>query len=110
MEIINFRKKKESLLSRLRSYMESIESAKQDKLKKENFLKELSMARDDLQAARANYNFAEEPEVLEYYIYAIKAAETRLNFCLQRAKKENLSNDGFLAEQFFRMRRGEEIL
>ena len=90
-----------------RSRLEKMQEEKQDKQKREEFFSELSRARRDLQAAHTNYNFAQEPALLEYYIYEIKAAETRLNYYLKQAKKDNLSNDGYLSSVFAGGRREE---
>ncbi len=82
-----------------------------DKQRKEEFLAEISRARMELQSARANYNFAQEPALLDYYIYEIKAAETRLNYYIKLAKRERLSNDDFLYQATHSpIRRGEEQL
>ncbi len=79
---------------------EKIEKSKKEKLdkqRKEEFLEEINRARKDLQSAQNNYNYATEPALLDYYIYEIKAAETRLNYYIKLAKKEKLSNENFLA-------------
>ena len=41
MEFINFRTKKEGVMSRLRNYVEAIQTEKQDMLRKEEFFKHL---------------------------------------------------------------------
>ncbi len=99
-----------SAVSKIKGKIEKYRSEQEDKQKKQDFIKDLIQARNDLQAARTNYDFAEDTELLEYYIYEIKAAETRLNYFLQMAKKENLSNDGFLSETVLRPRRGVETV
>ena len=93
----DLKKKSEAIKERIQFYFELEQGAKQDKLHKEEFMQELIRARTDLNAARNNYNFAKEPALLEYYIYEIKAAETRLNYYLKLAKQNNLSNEGFLS-------------
>ena len=77
--------------------IEKNKKEKLDKQKKEEFLEEINRARKDLQFAQNNYNYATEPALLDYYIYEIKAAETRLNYYIKMAKKEKLSNENFLA-------------
>ncbi len=80
-----------------------------DKQRKNEFLAEISRARRELQAARANYNFAQESALLDYYIYEIKAAETRLNYYIKLAKREKLTNEDFLYQATHSpIRRGEE--
>lgn len=96
MMIFGMLEKKGGLISkRIKSFREQAEKKREQAEKKALFLKDLEQARDDLNAARHNYNFAKDSGLLEYYIYEIKAAETRLNYFLQLAKKEQLSNDVF---------------
>lgn len=95
----------------IRDKIEKNRDEKKDKQKKEEFLEEINRARRDLQSARNNYNYAKESALLEYYIYEIKAAETRLNYYIKLAKKEKLSNEGFLLTLTNSpIRRGEELL
>ncbi len=104
-------RKGEALVQKVRDYIRKGEAEKQDKQKKEDFFRELKEARQDLQAARSNYDFATEPALLEYYIYEIKAAETRLNYYMRLAKEEKLSNEGYLSGLFIHpQKRGEEPL
>lgn len=110
MTFLNLKEKREVVLEQIRSYFEKGRREKQDKLEKEEFMHELARARDDLSAARNNYNFAKEPALLEYYIYEIKAAETRLNYYLKLAKQNHFSNDGYLSGLVFSgTKRREEL-
>lgn len=110
MTLLSLKEKSEVILKRIRSQLEKGRKDKQDKLEKEEFMQELVRARADLSAARNNYNFAKEPALLEYYIYEIKAAETRLNYYLKLAKQNNLSNDGYLSGMVFSgVKRREEL-
>ncbi len=96
------------VLSWVQIQLENKHIAKEDRLKREEFLRELHQARKDLEDARNNYNFAEDSALLEYYIYEIKAAETRLNYYITLAKRANLSNDGYLSSVFAGGKRREE--
>lgn len=89
-----------ALVSWFRMRQDKAQEEKLDKQHKEEFFKELAQAQHDLDTARRNYNFAKEPALLEYYIYEIKAAETRLNYYLKLAKREQLSNEMFLSGLF----------
>ncbi len=89
--------KKVKLFSWLNDLYEKKCLKQQDKLRHEEFMREFEQAQLDLDAARHNYNFAKEGALLEYYIYEIKAAETRLDYYLQIAKKENIKNSRFFA-------------
>lgn len=56
------------------------------------FLKQVAQTKQNLQNARDNFNFATDETMMEYYIYMIKAEETKLNYYLSRAKKECREN------------------
>ncbi|MBQ4516361.1 MAG: DUF2508 family protein [Clostridia bacterium] len=56
------------------------------------FLKQLSLAKQGLASARENFNFATDEAMTDYYIYMIKAEETKLNYFISLAKKENIKN------------------
>ncbi len=103
-----FEKQGAAWLQKIRSYSEQSELKKQRDERQREFLSEMEQARLDLEAARNNYNFAQEPALLEYYIYEIKAAETRLNYYVKLAKTEALTNEACLARlPFGRKSRGE---
>jgi len=82
-------KKGKNLLARFRMLQASNRARKEDELRRAEFLQELRLAQGDLEAARNNYNFAGDAGLLEYYIYEIKAAETRVNYYLKLARKEH---------------------
>ncbi|MGN1059966.1 MAG: DUF2508 family protein [Clostridia bacterium] len=90
-------KTRETFMDWVRGIGEKNRREAQDKQRKTEFLRDIEQARTDLDAARHNYNFAREPALLEYYIYEIKAAETRLNYYLKLAKREGLSNERYMS-------------
>lgn len=100
---------KTELLHKIRSYGEQSEQKRQESLGRLEFLNEMEQARLDLEAARNNYNFAKEPALLEYYIYEIKAAETRLNYYVKLAKKEEWTNEAFSPRLPLRRRNREGL-
>ena len=55
---------------------------------RQEFLDMISAAKEELRTARDNFNAITDETLLEYYIYEIKAAETKLNYYLNLAKKE----------------------
>ncbi len=59
------------------------------------FLEQISLAKQSLLAARENFNFATDEAMTDYYIYMIKAEETKLNYFISLAKKENRENPHF---------------
>jgi len=85
--------KNRNLIHHLKHIYESNQARKQELVRQTEFIHELRLAQSDLEAARNNYNYTQDSNLIEYYIYEIKAAETRLNYYLQRAKKERLYND-----------------
>lgn len=104
-------KKNKSLTEMIRGFYEKNRQEVQDKLKKEEFLADFHKACLDLEAARNNYNYAKEPALLEYYIYEIKAAETRVNYFLKLAKEDQFTNAGFFQGMFERnSEKGEGLL
>lgn len=50
----------------------------------------LKNAQDDFETAITNYEFAEEPELIDYYTYKIKATQTRYQYLLKKAKERGL--------------------
>ncbi len=96
------------LILRFVKSREQREQEKEALLKKEAFLKDLNETKEALSEARNNYNYIQEPALLEYYIYEIKALETRLDFYVSRAKREGMRNEDVLGgtrQAFFK--RGE---
>ncbi len=56
----------------------------------QNLLENLKNAQNDFKTAVANYEFAEEPELIDYYTYKIKATQTRYQYLLKKAKERGL--------------------
>lgn len=48
-------------------------------------------AKRELEVAHNNFEFAKEQEEIDYYIYQMKAAETRYQYLLRKAKEINLN-------------------
>jgi len=104
-------KTRNNLVEYIRTFRQNREQEANKKQRKVEFLTELEQARIDLETARRNYNFANESALLDYYIYEIKAAETRLNYYVCLAKQEGMYNDWFMSNMLFgRYARREESL
>lgn len=56
----------------------------------QNLLENLKNAQNDFKTAVANFEFAEEPELIDYYTYKIKATQTRYQYLLKKAKERGL--------------------
>ncbi len=50
----------------------------------------LKNAQSDFEIAVSNYEFAEEPDLVDYYTYKIKATQTRYQYLLKKAKERGL--------------------
>lgn len=62
--------------------------------REEEFLRQFAEAKQNLQIARSNFNSATDEKLVEYYIYRMKAEESKLNYYLALAKKEQRSASG----------------
>lgn len=55
-----------------------------------NLLENLKNAQNEFETAINNYEFAIEPELVDYYTYNIKATQTRYQYLLKKAKEQGL--------------------
>jgi len=77
--------------NKIKQYLQDKRKKLEEREEQAAFLEEMEEARLALETARHNYNFAENNALLEYYIYEIKAAETRFDYYLKRAKREGIT-------------------
>ena len=56
----------------------------------QDLIKNLKNAQNDFETAISNYEFAEDPELIDYYTYKIKATQTRYQYLLKKAKERGL--------------------
>ena len=56
----------------------------------QDLINNLKTAQNDFETAVSNYEFAEEPELVDYYTYKIKATQTRYQYLLKKAKERGL--------------------
>jgi len=56
----------------------------------QDLINNLKSAQKDFETAVSNYEFAEEPELVDYYTYKIKATQTRYQYLLKKAKERGL--------------------
>ena len=52
-------------------------------------IKSIIKTREDLQNANKNFEFAED-ELIDYYLYQIKATQSKYNYLLKKAKQSGL--------------------
>lgn len=55
-----------------------------------DLIKNLKNAQSEFETAITNYEFAKDPELVDYYTYKIKATETRYQYLLKKAKEKGL--------------------
>lgn len=74
-----------------------LEERERKRAERENYGKNLeilqmiAMAKENLSVARNNFNYATDDKLLEYRIFELKAAESRLSYFLKMAKDKNIS-------------------
>jgi len=61
------------------------------KTQESDWIKSLKNAQNELEVAVNNYEFANEPELVDYYTYNIKAAQMRYEYLLKKVKEEKLN-------------------
>ncbi|MGE4282776.1 MAG: YaaL family protein [Clostridia bacterium] len=62
---------------------------------KQELIDYLFQAKKELDIANSNFEFAKDNELIDYFIYEIKAAETRYQYLLKKAKERNISVASF---------------
>ncbi len=60
--------------------------------KKSEFIMSILKTKNDLNNARNNYEFAED-DLIDYFLYEIKANQAKLDYLLNKAKKSGLEID-----------------
>lgn len=68
-----------------------VKDRSEEELNKE-LIRSINKAKNDLKNANRNYEFAED-ELIDYYLYQIKANQAKLNYLLKKAKKTGVIMD-----------------
>ena len=55
--------------------------------------KSIMKAKRELVCINRNYEYTSEPELIDYYLYEIKATQAKLDYLLKKAKKRNIMID-----------------
>ena len=66
----------------------SIDESAED-FEKREIIKNILKTKIELDAIRQNYEFAES-ELIDYYLYQIKANQSKLDFLIKMAKEQNV--------------------
>ena len=56
----------------------------------QDLIKNLKNAQSEFENAISNYEFADDPELIDYYTYKIKATQTRYQYLLRKVKEKGL--------------------
>lgn len=59
-------------------------------LETKELVKNLKIAQVEFETAVNNYEFANEPELVDYYTYNIKATQTKYQYLLKKVKEKGL--------------------
>ncbi|NLO39389.1 MAG: YaaL family protein [Ruminiclostridium sp.] len=83
------------LVKRLFQFRENeMESEQLDPEKdKAVLLKHIKLARQDWLSALSNFEQAQDPDLIDYYIYKMKACQVRYNYLLKKAKEIGLKQN-----------------
>jgi hypothetical protein len=72
----------------------SIGQADEDKVdEKQEFFDQVRKAHKDWQIAVENFNYYIDPDIIDYAVYDINAAEKKFVYLIKKARKENLNAD-----------------
>lgn len=64
-------------------------TSKKTKISNEDLIRSIINTREDLINANKNFEFA-EGELIDYYLYQIKATQSKYNYLLRKAKNSGL--------------------
>ncbi len=71
-------------------YIKDKSNNEHNEYNKQKLLDDLEKARQDLEIANINFEFAQNKEMIDYYIYKIKSAEIRYQYLLKQVKSQNI--------------------
>ena len=70
--------------------LEKFSKTKPDDSDTQELVKNLKIAQIEFETAVNNYEFANDPELVDYYTYNIKATQTKYQYLLRKAKEKGL--------------------
>lgn len=62
----------------------------------------------DIEAAQINYEFAED-ELIDYYLYTIKANQSKLNYLIKKSKKNGIELSRIEKLQFLNLEENQVV-
>lgn len=87
---INGYDKVAALISKLSSRRDIVKTNKKNKEEVEELVENLKKTRNEWVTATMNYEFAQEDELIDYYIYLMKAAQLKYDYLLKKAKERGV--------------------
>ncbi len=78
------------LLHDIYVYIKSSATVNIETSEEQDLLDKLNEAKKDLDTANTNFEHAQDTDLVDYYIYNIKAAETRYQYLLKKIKGKDL--------------------
>lgn len=106
MDITYLEQKGQMIISGFKMRREKRRQKRENEILDYEFVQNIKKARESLKAVRDNFNFVTDSQMTDYYIYMIKAEETKLNYFLSQAKKEGRCNPDFLASRYLELTEG----
>ncbi len=61
-------------------------------IERRTLMEELFETQEELRRARMDFNYAEEPELVESYVYELNSIEARYAYLLRRARESGTEN------------------
>lgn len=71
-------------------YKETTIVEKSEIQKEEELIKNILKAKKDLEYARRNFEYAKSIDLVDYYIYQIKANQSKIDYLIKLAKSKGL--------------------
>jgi hypothetical protein len=70
--------------------LEKFSKPKSEDIETQELIKNLKLAQIEFETAINNYEFANDPELVDYHTYNIKATQTKYQYLLKKVKEKGL--------------------
>lgn len=93
----------------MEEYKKEIQIVERNEFEKESdLIKIISKTKEELKNANKNFEFADS-DLIDYYIYQIKANQAKLNYLIKVAKRKGMNVD-FIREMEFKYWNEEDVI
>ena len=93
----------------MEEYKKEIQIVERNEFEKESdLIKIISKTKEELKNANKNFEFADS-DLIDYYIYQIKANQAKLNYLIKVAKRKGMNVD-FIREMEFKYWNEEDAI